>query len=62
MVLIIDQKTINLDETELANLVSDLSELANLIEQVLRKCQEELDQDSAQTLLSKVNLIADVYC
>ncbi len=61
MVLTIDRKQINLDETEVSNLVTDLSEFSSLIDRTLRQCNDEPDQEQVQELLKRLNLLADIY-
>lgn len=62
MVLTINaNKTINLDEVEVSNLVADLSEFATQIDRTLSACNEEPSKEEVQALLSKLSLLAEVY-
>lgn len=54
-------QTITLDETEVSNLVSDLSEFAGLIDRTLRACNEEPGEQELQALLTRLSLLAGVY-
>lgn len=61
MVLTINAKRIELDEDQISNLVSDLSDFSTEIDRTLRACGEEPDQAQLQALLKKLNLLAGVY-
>lgn len=61
MVLTINAKQIELDETEISNLVSDLSDFSTEIDRTLSACGEEPDQEQVQALLKKLNLLAGIY-
>lgn len=62
MVLTIDRnQSVDLDDVQVSNLVSDLSDFGTLIDKTLRLCGEEPDKEQIELLLKRLNLLADIY-